>query len=80
MAIFKLTARESSVSMVVRARCLSCARSVAVEHAGQEGTRVWRDPDLSTVALVRDTDRAGLILRAENDGKKASTGSQPCAE
>ena len=65
MAIFKLTERATGRAMVVRAKCLSCARAVAVEHAGQEGTRVWRDPELSSVELVREGDRPGLILKTE---------------
>ncbi|MBV7482515.1 hypothetical protein [Bordetella sp. BOR01] len=65
MAIFKLAALDGSIELVVRARCLTCARAVAVEHAGTEGTRVWRDPNLSSVELVRETDKTALILRAE---------------
>ena len=66
MALFKLTAKDGSVAMIVRARCLTCARSVAVENAGDEGTSVWRDPARSDVDLVRETDRPGLIMRACN--------------
>lgn len=51
--------------MVVRARCTSCARTVAVENAGAEGTMVWRDPNLSSVELVRETDKPGLILKSD---------------
>lgn len=65
MAIFLLTALDGSAAMVVRARCLTCARNVAVEHAGPEGTRVWASREHSTVELVRDTDRPGLILKTE---------------
>lgn len=66
MALFKLTANDGSAAMVVRARCIICARSVAVENAGNEGTAVWRDPARSTIELVREADRSGLILRACN--------------
>ena len=66
MALFKLTAKDGSVAMIVRARCITCARSVAVENAGNEGTAVWRDPARSTVELVRESDRSGLIMRACN--------------
>ena len=52
MAIFKVTQRDSGKSMVVRAKCVSCARTVAVENAGAEGTAVWRDPDQSSVDLA----------------------------
>ena len=65
MAIFKLTERSTGRAMVVRAKCLSCARAVAVENAGPEGTRVWRDPALSTVELVHENDKTGLILKSE---------------
>lgn len=65
MAIFKITERSTGLAMVVRAKCLSCARAVAVENAGPEGTRVWRDPNLSTVELVREADKTGLILKTE---------------
>lgn len=65
MALFKLTERSTGRAMVVRAKCLSCARAVAVENAGPEGTRVWRDPALSTVELVREGDKSGLILKTD---------------
>ncbi|OZI57659.1 aldehyde dehydrogenase [Bordetella genomosp. 4] len=65
MAIFKLTERSTGRAMVVRAKCLSCARAVAVENAGPEGTRVWRDSALSTVELIRENDKTGLILKSE---------------
>jgi hypothetical protein len=64
MAIFKLTARNGQ-AVIVRARCLSCARTVAADNAGAEGTLIWRDPEKSTVELVRPDDRPGLILRTE---------------
>ncbi len=65
MAIFKLTALDGSAAMVVRARCLSCARQVAVEYAGAEGTQVWASREHSTVELVREDDRPALILKTE---------------
>lgn len=65
MAIFKLTARDGSAEVVLRARCISCARAVAVDHAGPEGTRVWRDPTLSSVELVRESGQSTVILRGE---------------
>lgn len=66
MALFKLQAKDGSVEMVVRAKCLSCARQIAVENHGPEGTAVWRDPDQSSVELIRETDRPGLIMRTEH--------------
>lgn len=69
MAIFKLSARDGSQTAVVRARCITCARSVAADSAGHEGPMLWRDPALSTVELIRPDDKRGLILKAEpHDG------------
>lgn len=65
MPIFKLTAGDGR-AVVVRARCISCARDVAAEHAGAEGTMLWRDPAQSTVELIRPDDKRGLILKAEH--------------
>lgn len=64
MPIFKLTA-STGQAVVVRARCISCARTVAAENAGAEGTLLWRDPAQSTVELIRPDDKSGLILKAE---------------
>ena len=33
MAIFKVSARDGSVSLVIRARCISCARQIAAERS-----------------------------------------------
>ena len=65
MAIFKITALDGSAAMVVRARCLECARQVAIENAGEEGKKVWASREYSTVELVRETDRPGLILKVK---------------
>ena len=65
MPIFKLKT-SSGLAMVVRARCISCARDVAAEHAGADGTMLWRDPAQSTVELIRPDDKRGLILKAES--------------
>lgn len=65
MAIFILKERGGSRAVVVRAKCTSCARTVAVENAGAEGTVLWRDPNLSSVELVRESDKPGLILKSE---------------
>ncbi|UAD00595.1 hypothetical protein K8B72_14055 [Pseudomonas aeruginosa] len=65
MAIFILKERATSRSMVSVRAALTCARTVAVENAGAEGTMVWRDPNLSSVELVRETDKPGLILKSD---------------
>lgn len=65
MPIFKLTSLSTGKAAVVRARCISCARTVAAENAGGEGTMLWRDPAQSTVELIRPDDKSGLILKTE---------------
>lgn len=64
-ALYLLEARNGSAAMVVRAACPTCARSVAVKHAGTEGTAVWRDPERSTCQQIRETGQSGLILRSD---------------
>lgn len=53
-------------SVVVRAACEPCARSVAVAQAGAEGTTVWRDPERSTCKVVKQDGISGVVLRAES--------------
>lgn len=53
------------VSMVVRAACETCARSVAAGAAGAEGTAVWRDPERSTCKLVKQEGISGVVLRSD---------------
>ena len=64
MAIFKLTSSDGKHECVVRARCLSCARIVAAEYAGEEGASVWVSRELSRVELVRPNEHATMILRS----------------
>lgn len=53
-------------SMVVRAACVTCARSVAAGAAGAEGTAVWRDPERSTCKEVKQEGINGVVLRSES--------------
>lgn len=72
MPLFKLQTRSAPILVVfAQAACLSCARQVAAETAGAEGPRTWRDPDLSSVELVRDNGRRTLIFRGVPDGQSA---------
>lgn len=41
MGIFEL--KSATVRLVVRAKCLTCARNLAADNAGEEGPRMWRD-------------------------------------
>lgn len=71
MALFHLDTKDGRISLVVRARCSAMVREVAVQNAGQEGTRVWRDPALSTLKLSRElkdsTGPARIMNRTQHD-------------
>lgn len=54
-----------NVALVVRATCITCARSVAAGAAGAEGTAVWRDPERSTCKEVKQEGINGVVLRSE---------------
>lgn len=62
-ALFLLTVSSTNQQVLVRAKCLSCARDRAAEAAGGEGPMVWRDPSLSTVELIRPDGKSGVIMR-----------------
>ena len=67
MPLFLLKTTDGRIEQVIRAKCLSCSRSVAAQNAGAEGTLVWRDPSLSTVQLIEpDFVVQGVVLRKEN--------------
>lgn len=58
--------RSKAAELLVRANSPACARRVAVENAGAEGTSLWRDPEQSTVSLVEpEKGRIGLVIRKE---------------
>jgi hypothetical protein len=52
-------------SVVVRAACVVCARGVAADNAGPEGTAVWRDPSRSTCKQIDPSGKSGLVLRRD---------------
>jgi hypothetical protein len=62
-ALFVLTVVTTKQQVLVRARCLSCARNKAADEAGGEGPLVWMDPNQSTVELLRPDGKAGVIMR-----------------
>lgn len=67
MPLFLLETNDGAIRQVLRAKCLSCARSVAANAAGLEGPMVWRDPDLSTVKPIQpDAGVSGVVLRLDN--------------
>lgn len=64
-ALFVLTINDTRFQTIVRAACLTCARNKAAEGAGPEGPAVWRDPAKSTVELLRQDGKPGVILRGQ---------------
>lgn len=66
--LFLVTALATGQRALVRARCLSCARDQMVQSAGAEGTLVWRDPNQSTVEVVRESGKSGVIIKTEIAG------------
>lgn len=66
MPLFLVELRDGSIKQVLRAACMSCARRVAVDASGAEGTAVWRDPAMSTVKLIEpEKGIKGVVLRLE---------------
>lgn len=66
MAIFNVSARDGSVSLIIRARCLSCARQLAADRSPAHERRLWRDPERSSVELVANPGRQGFFADGKN--------------
>lgn len=64
MNLYLLTV-PSGPAQVVRAACVVCARGVAADNAGPEGTAVWRDPARSTCKQIQPDGKSGLVLRRD---------------
>lgn len=65
MPIFNVSARDGSVSLVVRARCISCARQIAAERSPAAEFAMWSSPVMSGVEWVHDPEAQGYLV----DGK-----------
>lgn len=48
-------------SIVIRASREKAARQIAADHAGDEGTHTWLDPELSTCELLKQNGKEGVI-------------------
>jgi len=59
MAIFKVSANNGRIELIVRAQCLSCARSVAALDSPASKKLIWRDPSQSTVQVIYNPEREG---------------------
>ncbi|TNF65414.1 aldehyde dehydrogenase [Streptococcus salivarius] len=66
MPIFKLFTHEG-LEVIVRAKCLTCARNLAADNAQDEGPRTWLDPNKSQIVLVRETDPPCILSRMKRD-------------
>jgi hypothetical protein len=53
---------------IVEAATEKDAREMAASESGDEGSRAWIDPTLSTCELLKLTGRPGIILRDFNAG------------
>ena len=58
MGIFEIS--NKFFTLRVRANCLTCARRLAVDNAGEEGTLVWRDPRQSRITVI-GPDNSGQL-------------------
>jgi len=71
MPIFKVFARDSSLALVIRARCISCARQIAAERSPAAEFALWSDGQQSGVEWISNPEaqgylaegRAGIIKR-----------------
>ena len=66
MPLFLVKAPDKGIEMLVSARCLTCARDVAAENAGAEGTLVWRDREQSSVQLIQDSSKRAVLAKWES--------------
>lgn len=67
MALFTVT--NGTRTLTVTAACRSCARRVAVEYIALTGpTAEWRDPEVTTVALVGPDERQGQTVLTDSEG------------
>jgi len=58
MAIFKVSTRDGSVSLIVRACCMSCAREIAVERSPEGEASMWA---IARVDLVHNPEQQGYL-------------------
>lgn len=57
MALFKVKARDGSIVLIVRARCITCAREAAVNTYPASENMLWRDPSKSSVEVIHNTSQ-----------------------
>ena len=62
MAIFRVFARDNSVSLVIRARCISCARQIAAERSPSDEFALWSDSQRSGVEWISNPEAHGYLV------------------
>lgn len=73
MAIFELKSKDGAITLIVRAKCLSCARQAAVESSRSSEVMLWRDPSLSTVHVIYNPERQGFEPKGKREILRRST-------
>lgn len=66
VGIFEISNRVAT--MRIRAMCLTCARNLAADNAGPEGTTIWRDPAQSTIRVIGPAEGRPAILERIDHG------------
>lgn len=67
MALFTVT--NGTRVLTVSAACRSCARRIAVEYIAPTGpTADWRDPEVTTIALVGPDERRSSEVLTDSEG------------
>ncbi len=61
MPIFRVFARDNSVSLVIRARCISCARQIVVERSPADEFALWSDSRRSGVEWISSPEAHGYL-------------------
>ena len=57
---------DRSHGFVIRAKTRDVARILASKEAGNEGKKVWIDPDSSTCEILKNKGSRGIVLRDFN--------------
>ena len=68
MGIFEIS--NKFFTLRVRACCLTCARRLAVDNAGDEGAQVWRDPKQTKIAVIgpdNSGEKPGILERVKHE-------------
>lgn len=73
IGLFEIT--NTVATMRIRAMCLTCARNLAAENAGNEGRTIWRDPAQSTIRVIGPAEGRPAILERKEHGRPCTDGT-----